>query len=473
MARFVRVAAVVLGVLALSVGSGRAAAPGAVADLPGIIAPLLDSVVNITILKPPQPMGADRGESDRGKADGGAPLVADRKWERGYGSGFIISSDGLVVTNRHVVEDAVKITVTLHDERQFDATLVASNATPDLALLRIEGQGTRFAPVRWGPSEALRLGETVVAVGNPLGLSTSITVGVVSALGRNVRSSLVDDYIQTDAAINRGSSGGPLFNLKGEVVGVHWAMITPTAQSGSVGLGLSIPSEIAAVVVEQLRAHGALQAGYPGMRLQPLMPAMARVLGMPEAEGGIVAQVMPGGPAARAGLREGDVVVQFGSRSGVDSRHMLRELWVSPPGTRLPVRFVRAGRELRTEIELDRFPPGVGPAGPPPLPELGPRVTDRLMGLRVAELTEATRRAFGVKHGRPGLVVEGVAANSVGAGLGLSRGDLILRVAETPVETADALADALARSRGETGTVMQVEMDGAIQWIVVPAAGVK
>ncbi len=466
MARWVRLglAVVALAVWGLVPGVGRAAAP--VAGLPDLVEPLLDAVVNITILKPPQPITSE------GVAPGGA-LEADRKWEKGYGSGFFISADGLVVTNRHVVENAVKITVTLHDDRQFDATLVAANATPDLALLRVDGQGAKFATVRWGASEALRLGETVVAVGNPLGLSTSITVGVVSALNRNVRSSLVDDYIQTDAAINRGSSGGPLFNLKGEVVGVHWALITPTEQSGSVGLGLSIPSEIAEPVVEQLRLHGALQAGYPGMRLQPLMPAMARVLGIPQAEGGIVAQVFPGGPAEQAGLREGDVVVQLGSRSGEDSRHMLRELWVSPPGSRLAVRFVRGGREQRTEIILGRFPPGLGPVGEPPLPALGPRVTDRLMGLRVAELTDATRRAFGVPHTRPGLVVEGVAANSVGAGLGLSRGDLILRVAETPVATADALADALARHRGAEGTVMQVEMDRTIQWLVVPAAGVK
>jgi serine protease Do len=433
------------------------------AVLPCVIAPLLDAVVNITTLKPPKPHSAEEHSN----------FLSDRKWERGYGSGFIIAPTGLLVTNRHVLEDAVGITVTLHDERQFPARLVASNTTPDLALLQIEAPGERFATVRWGDSEALRLGETVIAVGNPLGLTTSITVGVVSALGRNVRSSPMDDYIQTDAAINRGSSGGPLFNLAGEVVGVHWAMITPHEQSGSVGLGLVIPSEIAAPVVDEMRRHGRLRPGFPGMLLQPLSPDLARVMGVPHSQGGIVAAVSPGGPAERAGIREGDVVLRFGAVAGEDSRAMLREIWRRPPGTALPVRLRRGGREMEVEVVLGTFPGPRDPVGPSPLHDVGPPADERMLGLRVSELNEATRRAFAISHARPGLVVEGVAANSSAARLGLSRGDLVLRVGDAAVPTAETFAAALARHRGADGVAMQVEMDRRVQWIVVPPIGTR
>jgi serine protease Do len=455
-------AALPLGVARAAHATPACASPAGEAGraglLPCVVAPLLDAVVNITTLKPPKPHSAEEHSN----------FMADRKWERGYGSGFIIDGAGLVVTNRHVLEDAVGITVTLHDERQFPARLVSANTTPDLALLRIEAPGESFATVRWGDSRALRLGDTVIAVGNPLGLTTSITVGVVSALGRNVRSSPMDDYIQTDAAINRGSSGGPLFNLAGEVVGVHWAMITPHEQSGSVGLGLVIPSEIAMVVVEEMRRHGRLRPGYPGMMLQPLSPNLARALGIPRVAGGIVAVVAPGGPAERAGIREGDVVLRFGEVTGEDAPAMLRELWRLPPGATLHLRIRRDGREMDAQVVLGAFPAGRDPVGPSPLHDVGPPADEGMLGLRVSELNEATRRAFGIRHARPGLVVEGVAANSAGARLGLSRGDLVLRVGEAQVATPEAFAAALARRRRTEGTAMQVEMDRHVQWVVVP-----
>jgi serine protease Do len=426
-------------------------------DLPDIVAPLLGAVVNITVLK----------AASAARDGTGAQRAAAWRAERSHGSGFIIDPSGLIVTNRHVVAGGFKVTVTLHDERQFPAQVLASNAMPDLALLRIEAPAP-LPTVAWGDSDALRLGETVIAIGNPLGLATSITVGVVSALNRNVASTPIDDFIQTDAPINQGNSGGPLFNQKGEVVGVNWAIITPNQQSGSVGLGLAIPASTAALAVGQMRRHGRLQAGYPGFLLQPISPAIAEVLGLPGIEGGIVTETDPDGPGYRAGLREGDVVLRIGGRRVPDARAMLRQFSEFPPGSEMPLQVWRDGTIRELAVRMVVFPPDWDPAGSPALAAPGARGDSATLGLRLSPLDEATRRSFGVATARPGLVVEGVAPYSTGAELGLARGDLVLRVGRVPVATVEAFAAALSALRGERGTLLQVEAQGAVKWIVLP-----
>jgi len=450
-------------IVALVLAAPRLVVAGAPSDiaqaraLPDIVAPLLGAVVNITVLKPPAV----------GPAGSGAQRAASWQTERAHGSGFIIAPEGLIVTNRHVVAGGLKVTVTLHDERQFSARVLATNATPDLALLKIDAPGP-LPVVAWGDSDALRLGETVVAIGNPLGLATSTTVGVVSAMNRNMRSTPIDDFIQTDTAINQGNSGGPLFNLKGEVVGVTWAIVTPTSQGGSVGLGLAIPASTAALVIEQMRRHGRLQAGFPGFLLQPITPALAEVLGLPNTEGGIVSEASPDGPAYLAGLREGDVVLRLGDHQAPDSRAMMRQTASYPPGSVMPMLLWRDGQELRIDVRMASFPAEYDPTGPPALADPGPRVSTPTLGLRLSPLDEPTRQSFGVTQRRPGLVVEGIAPNSLAAELGLARGDLILRVADSVVPTVDAFVAALARHRTGRGTVMQVEMKGQVKWVVVP-----
>jgi len=451
-----RLLCLVAACLALACAPARAQ-PVTAADLPDIVAPLLGAVVNITVLK------AASAARDGTGAQRAAAWRADWK----HGSGFIIDPSGLIVTNRHVVADGFKVTVTLHDERQFVARVLATNEVPDLALLKIDAPAA-LPVVGWGDSEALRLGEAVVAIGNPLGLATSITTGVVSALNRNVASTPIDDFIQTDTPINQGNSGGPLFNLRGEVVGVNWAIITPNQQSGSVGLGLAIPAGTAALVIEQMRRHGRLRAGFPGFLLQPISPAIAEVLGLPGIEGGIVSEAMRDGPGYRAGLREGDVVLRIGGRRMPDARAMLRQFSEFPPGSLMPLQVWRDGRIWEMAVRMEEFPPEWDPAGRPALSAPGPQGESATLGLRLSPLDDSTRHSFGITTTRPGLVVEGVAPYSLGAELGLGRGDLILRVAGSEVQTVEAFLAALARHRGARGTLLQVEAQGAVKWIVLP-----
>lgn len=444
-------------VLVLAAPPCRAADPGPVPDLATVVAPLIGSVVNITVLKPtPAKPGAD----------GTAGTEAGRH-QKSLGSGFIIDSDGLIVTNRHVLAGGYRVSVTLNDERVFRARVVSTNSYPDLALLKID-VGEPLPVVRWGDSEALRLGDTVIAIGNPLGLATSVTVGAVSAINRNVSSTVIDQFIQTDAPINRGNSGGPLFNRRGEVVGVNWAIVTPAGDGGSVGLGLAIPSDTARLVVRQMLQHGRLRAGFIGFALQSLTPDLARNLGLPGIDGGIINETAPDSPAARAGIHEGDVVVRIGARDKGDARAFMRELASHLPGSVVPVGVWRDGREWTVELPVEEFPEEFDPVGPPALIDLGPRITSPTLGLRVSPLDGPTRAAFGIMRPRPGVVVEGVAANSLGADLGLARGDQILRVNSENVPSAAALAAALARHRAGRGAVMQVVMQGRQLWIPVP-----
>ena len=371
------------------------------------------------------------------------------------------------MTNRHVVAGGFKVMVTLHDERQYPATVLATNAIPDLALLKIEAPGP-LPTVEWGDSDALRLGETVIAIGNPLGLSTSITVGVVSALNRNVASTPIDDFIQTDTPINQGNSGGPLFNLQGRVVGVNWAIITPNQQSGSVGLGLAIPSGSAAMVTDLMRRDGKMRAGFPGFLLQGISPAMAEALGLASTRGGLVTEVSPTAPAYLAGLREGDVVLRIGEHEAPDARAMLRQFALFPPGATMPLLVWRDGREFPLSFQVAIFPAEWDPAGGPALAVPGPRVVTPTLGLRLSVLDEPTRRSFGITQMRPGLVVEGIAPNSEGAELGLARGDLILKVGNAEVLDVPGFVAALAQHRGKRGTPLQVETHGQVKWIVLP-----
>ena len=265
----------------------RASPPPATAEsaeiLPPLVAGLLPSVVNITILKQrPGPGGMAQGATEMENA----PV-------KEIGSGFIIDPDGYILTARHVVEGAYEVTVVLSDHLGYPAEVLSTNARPDLALLRIHA-GRPLQAVRIGDSDALRMGESVIAVGNPYGLSDTVTVGVVSALNRDINETSIDDFIQTDAAVNHGNSGGPLFNLAGEVVGLNAQILTPNDTAGSIGLSLAIPINDAMAVEREMREYGRLRAGYLGLRLEQLTPEIAGVVGLADTSGGIVSAVAAG-----------------------------------------------------------------------------------------------------------------------------------------------------------------------------------
>ncbi len=450
-------------VIALSLGCVGAAAaqaspppPGETPSLPDIVAPLLGAVVNISVLKPAN-----------AAAEGTGASAQIGRTQHSLGSGFIIDPAGYIATNRHVVADGYTVTVTLDDDRQFPAKVLATNLYPDLALLKIEA-GAPLPTVRFGDSNALRLGETVIAIGNPLGLSGSISVGVVSALNRNLHSTVIDDFIQTDASINHGNSGGPLFNLRGQVVGMNWALVSDTA--GSIGLGLAIPANDAAFVLDRMRRFGRLNAGFPGMGIQALTPALADAIGIGGTEGGIVTEVWPGGGALKAGIRIGDVVLRIGSEQTPDARAMLRQLVKFPPGTTAPVTLWRDGRTFSVDVTTDVFPPQFDPAGPPAMADRGPRVTSPPLGLRLAAMSEEKRKAYLHANGQTGVVITEVASNSAGADAGLADGDVIERVGNTPVAAPEQVTELLDKARAAGGATvpMLVRSPTRLQWLAIP-----
>ncbi|MEA3066532.1 MAG: serine protease Do, partial [Sphingomonadales bacterium] len=270
------------------------------------------------------------------------------------GSGFLISADGYVVTNNHVVSPArtgatvEQITVILSDRREFEATLVGRDTASDLALLKIKGNNLPF--VRFGDSQQVRVGDWVVAIGNPFGLGGTVTAGIVSALHRNLNSGVYDRYIQTDASINMGNSGGPMFDLNGNVVGINTALISPTG--GNVGIGFAIPAEQVKPVIEALRKGERPQRGYIGVSLQTLDEDIAASLGIPKNQGELIRGVTPGGPAARAGIEQGDVVVSVGGKPVTQDETLAYLVSRQPVGSRVPIELVRNGRRQTVNVAV-------------------------------------------------------------------------------------------------------------------------
>ena len=269
--------------------------------------------------------------------------------QKAVGSGFIIDRRGLVITNNHVIDGATQVAVTLSDGTRHTARVLGRDAKTDIAVLRIQGGG-EFQPVEWGDSDALRVGENVFAVGSPFGLGNSVTAGIVSARGREIGAGPYDDFLQVDAAINSGNSGGPLFDANGRVVGVNTAIFSPTG--GSVGIGFAIPSRMALNIAREIVEHGEVSRGQIGVGLQDLSPDIARALGVPGGEGALIAQVQPGGPAAASGLVPGDVVRSFAGKPVEDSRDFARFVANSDAGTTVPVTVLRNGREIALKLRI-------------------------------------------------------------------------------------------------------------------------
>ena len=433
----------------------------AMLDLPDIVAPLLPAVVNITVLQQPA------GEDARGAEEIGAPRSAQ-------GSGFVISPDGYIVTNRHVIDGAYSVSVEFNDGETFPAQIASVNARPDLALLKIDA-GKPLPTVGFGDSDALRIGQPVIAIGNPLGLNSSVSVGVVSALNRNLDSTMIDDFIQTDAAINHGNSGGPLFNLKGQVIGVNWALLAPGQQTGSAGLGLAIPSNDVAWVVDQMHRLGRLHPGFIGVRIQQVTQDMQDALSLPSHSGGIVLSMLPGGPAAKAGLHEGDVVLKLNGQEPTDVRALLRAVGASPPGSVAGLLLWQDGTLRKISVPVEEWPADApfNPAGPQVHLDRGTRQQSADLGLRLASAGREQLADLKLTN-RTGVTVLGVAANSPAADRGLVAGDIILRVQRDTVASPQDIAKAVAgaRAEGRKAVMVLVVSQDQPRWVVLPLADV-
>src|SRR5438270_3562706 len=405
--------------------------------------------------------------SSSGGATGGAQ---PRTREAGsLGSGFIISPDGYVVTNNHLIQGLTgtgtvdQVTVISSDRKEYPARIVGRDETSDLALLKIDGHNLPF--VQWGDSTKARVGDWVLAIGNPYGLGGSVTAGIISALHRGITGTgAYDRYIQTDAAINMGNSGGPMFDLNGNVIGINSALISPTG--ASVGIGLAIPAEAAKPVIDSLIRGQRPSRGYLGVSLQAVDEELAPALGLPKDSGEIVRSVVPGGPAARAGLVQGDVIVKVGGQVVTPDQTVSYLVANTAVGSRVPLEIVRGGRramvtvavgERPTEEQLAKLSGGAtGTGGVPGAPAVAPQ---KALGLSLSPLTPELARAANLPATARGVIVTAVDPNANAAEQGLQRGDLIVSVNNLPVTNPAQVVAAVdaARKAGRSSVLLLVK----------------
>ena len=367
----------------------------------------------------------------------------------GIGSGFVISADGYIVTNHHVVNNADQIIVTLTDGEEFEAELQGSDSATDLALLKINSSES-LPYGEWGDVEQSRVGDWVVAIGNPFGLGGSASTGIISAIGRDIRSGRYDDYLQIDAAINQGNSGGPLFNLAGDVIGINSAIYSPTG--GSVGIGFSIPSSMAQRVIEQLKESGTVQRGWLGVQIQAIDSELAEGFGRENNSGALVASIIEDSPAEKAKFQAGDIVIEFDGKPIDEMRDLPRIVAETSAGDTVDVLIVRDGEEKTLSVLVDPYPEeGATLAKAEPNESQG----DNVIGAEMVALNRQSREKYQVPDNAQGVLVVAVTEGSLAAQNGIIAGDLIQRVGRKAVsKPADVLGAVNEAIRNRRDTVV-------------------
>jgi serine protease Do len=377
----------------------------------------------------------------------------------GEGSGFFISADGYAVTNNHVVDHAKTVEVTTDDGSKYTAKVVGTDPKTDLALIKVDGKSD-FAYVKFA-DHAPRVGDWVVAVGNPFGLGGTVTAGIVSARGRDIGSGPYDDYIQIDAPINKGNSGGPAFDVDGNVIGVNTAIFSPSG--GSVGIGFDIPADTAKLVVAQLESRGYVTRGYMGVQVQPVTPAIADSLGLKKVEGALVAEPQPDSPAAKAGIAAGDVITAVDGKPVKGSRELAREVGMLPPGTSVKLDVLRQGTSKTVTLTLGEMPRDqqANAEGREKSAQNEPH-----LGLALAPANEVSGA------GAEGVAVVGVEPGSPAADHGLKTGDVILQVAGKSVSNVKDVRSALdaAHASGKHDVLMRVKTANGPRFVAMPLA---
>lgn len=503
----------------------RAAAPPALLPATGfadLAARLLPAVVNIAVSETLKPGAPDADDPDDGPSDGPeagpngqSPFPPGSPFEKFFhdfmnrqhpgldpngphpkgrrmhalGSGFIIDPAGVIVTNNHVIKDADEITVTLQDNTELKATVVGHDPNTDLAVLRVKP--TKPLPaVPFGDSDHMRVGDLVMAIGNPFGLSGTVTTGIVSSRGRDIHQGQYDDFIQTDAAINRGNSGGPLLDMAGEVIGVNTAIYSPGG--GSIGIGFAIPSNEVKLVTDQILKYGHTRRGWIGVRVQDLTHDLAETMKITATQGALIAGVEPGGPAGKGGLKRGDVVLTYGGKA-IDGRSLPRLVAETPVGQTGEFGILRDGKPQTIALAIGEYPQppepnkdkskardgGKDKAGGKPGAAAGARAAPKPpasaatlaeTGLKYGALDPATRDAAHLDANAGGVAILDVAPDSPADEHGLARGDVIVQLDQAPVASPEAFAAAIdaARKAGRASVLLLVQNADGQQFIPLP-----
>jgi serine protease Do len=438
---------------------------------------VLPAVVNISVelTEHAAVQGEGNSEGDRGvvpSVPGGTPFDQfmrrffenpfrnPREKTMALGSGFVVDPAGYVVTNGHVVANAEKVTVTFQDNSQHPAKVVGRDEKTDIAVLKIDTK-QQLSYVTWGDSDEAKVGDWVVAVGNPFGLGGTVTAGIVSALGRNINEGPYDDFLQIDAPINRGNSGGPTFNLHGQVIGINTAIYSPSG--GSVGIGFAVPSNIAQHVVAQLKEHGHVTWGWLGVAVQRITPSIARSLGLDPDHpiGALVASVTPDSPAQKAGLQQGDVITRAGGHDIKTMHDLPRLVAATHVGSKLELTIRRGGKEQAIEATIGEMPEKVSSAGP------GEAQVNRAdaLGMGLVPLAPELRSELHLPKDVDGVVVARIANDSPALALGVQPGDVIVSINQKPATTPEGAATELKEAASHGNVLMLINRHGVSQFV--------
>ncbi len=389
------------------------------------------------------------------------------------GSGFVIDPSGIIVTNNHVIEGADEIIVNMNDGSKLPVTkIVGRDPKTDLALLKVEPKKPLHA-LTFGDSSVMRVGDWVMAIGNPFGLGGTVTVGIISAKKRDINAGPYDEFLQTDAAINRGNSGGPLFNMEGQVIGVNTAIISPTG--GSIGIGFAIPAATATHVIEQLRQYGETRRGWLGVRIQSVTDEIADSLGMSKTIGALVASVTPGSPADEAGLKATDVITRFDGQEVLQMRGLPRIVARTPIGREVEVEVLRNGRMEKVKVTVGRLPEG---ETPPPVAEKNEEKKapegKTVLGLSISEMSDELRSRYGISKKVSGVVNTNVDPQSEAAQKDIQAGQVIVEVTQQEVKTPEDVSKRLAvvKERGRKSVLLLIsDAKGDLRFVAIPVKG--
>ena len=427
--------------------------PDIIAD---VAAQVIDSVVNISatttateqraVPMPQLPPGSPfqdffeeffRNGPGEGQGQGQQQGRPQRR-SNSLGSGFVIDPSGIIITNAHVIGEANDVTVIFADGRKLKAEIVGKDTKVDLAVLRVKPDKPLKA-VKFGDSEKTRIGQWVMAIGNPFGLGGSVSAGIISARNRDISDQSYGQYIQTDAAINKGNSGGPLFDMNGDVIGINTAILSPSG--GSIGIGFAVPSSMAKPIIEQLLQYGETRRGWLGVRIQNVDESIAESLGLKEPKGALVAGVDDKGPSKPAGIEPGDVILKFDGKDVKDSKELPRLVGQTPVGKEVDVLLLRKGKELTKQVKLGRLEEGEKLAKASATPgEADKSVVKKALGLDLSPITDEAKRRYSIKDNVKGVLVSRVDPASSAAEKRIQAGDIIVEVQQEPVTTPDAVA---------------------------------